>query len=403
MSGFQKDVQKALSHIHYLSESIGGRGSCTKNEQLAGEYAARQMRALSVKNIRAESFQAIPSTYWGFAMAFGAAITGSLLVVLFGGRGVMALGALLSAAGVWGMLAETDFAASWVRWSLPKKESRNVIGVVPPKGPVNRRVILAAHLDTHRTPVFYSSERWYSMFTLLVSLGVLGMLLAVIVFLLGSLLDWGWVRVAAVPLLGIQLFGIGMCLHADFTPYSPGANDNASGAAAVLAIAARLQRTPLRRTEIHLAFTGCEEVGDWGMADFLKRHSAELGDDAVYIILDEVGLGKIKYLVIDGLILKYRTHPEALELARESRRRLPQIPISEGPGLAYTDALQATKQGRIALTVCTVPEPNSGIVSHWHRLTDRLETLNHQDLENTLEFVWMLLQIIDEGKPVSGE
>lgn len=402
MSGFQKDVQKALSHIQYLSESIGGRGSCTKNEQLAGEYAARQMRALNMKDIRTDTFQAIPSTYWGFSMAFGAAITGSLLVVLFGGRGVMGLAALLTAAGVWGFLAETDFAASWVRWSLPKKESQNVSGRIAPAGQVQRRVVLAAHVDTHRTPVFYSSDRWYSVFTLLVSLGFLSMLLAAVLFLLGGLLNWEWVRIAALAPLGIQLFGIGLCLHADFTPHSPGANDNASGVAATLTIAARLQRKPLRCTEVHLAFTGCEEVGDWGMADFLKRHGAELGEDALYIILDEVGLGQIKYLTSDGLIIKYRTHPEALALAREARHRLPQLQITEGPGLAYTDALQATKQKRIALTVCTVPEPNSGETSHWHRLTDRVETLKPDDLGNTLEFIWALLQVVDETRNNPG-
>jgi Zn-dependent M28 family amino/carboxypeptidase len=205
------------------------------------------------------------------------------------------------------------------------------------------------------------------------------------------------VRLAGLVLTGIQLFGIVMCLHADFTPYSPGANDNASGVAVALTIAARLRRAPLANTEVHLAFTGCEEVGDYGIAAYLDRYAAEFGPDAVYAILDEVGLGQIKYLSSDGLLLRHRTHPRALELAREVKRRLPEVPIIEGIGTAYTDALQATKRGLIALTVCTIPDPKSNVESHWHRMTDRVETLNHHDLSNTIEFTWTLLRTVDGG------
>jgi hypothetical protein len=67
----------------------------------------------------------------------------------------------------------------------------------------------------------------------------------------------------------------------------------------------------------------------------------------------------------------------------------------KGAGLAYTDALQATKRGLIALTLCTVPEPQSGLESHWHRMSDTLENLRLDDLENTLVFVWTLLQQVD--------
>ena len=69
MSSTDKDVQKALTHIEYLSESIGGRGSCTEAELQAGEYVARQMRAMSLKDIRTDAFEAVPSTYWGFALS----------------------------------------------------------------------------------------------------------------------------------------------------------------------------------------------------------------------------------------------------------------------------------------------------------------------------------------------
>lgn len=397
MPNFDKDAQKALAHIRYLSESLGGRGSCTEQERLAGEYAARQMRALSLKGVRSERFEAVPSTYWGFALAFAAAMTGSLLVLIFGGRGVMYLAALLNIAGIWGMLAETEMSWSWVRLALPRKPSQNVGGQIPPASDTRRRVVLCAHLDTHRTPVFYSSNLWYRAFTYLVSLSFLSMVAGLALYVLGGLFQWDWVRWSSIVLTGIQLAGIALCLQADFTPYSPGANDNASGAAVILALAAHLRRDPLAHTAVHLVFTGCEEVGDFGMRAYLKAHAAELGKDAVYVILDEVGLGRLKYLNVDGLIIKHKTHPQALELARKAKRRLPDMEVIEDRGLAYTDALAATKRGLIALTLCTVPPPGSNVESHWHQMSDRVETLNAVDLAASFEFTWTLLKVIDEA------
>ena len=290
-------------------------------------------------------------TYWAFGLSFASAVTGSLLVLFLGGKDVLTLAVIMSALGVWGMLAETEFASSWVRWVLPRHPSLNVSGWITPTGSVCQRVVLCAHLDTHRTPVFYSSRRWHAWFSLLVGLTFLSMVAGVLVYTAAVLLGWDALRWVSLGLVPIQLFALGMCLHADFTPYSPGANDNASGVAAVLALAKRLAKNPLEATEVHLAFTGCEEVGARGMSAYLDQHGKDLGREALYIILDEVGLGVPKYLTNDGLLIKHRTHPRALEAARKASQALPAMKIQEGPGLAYTDALQATKRGLIALDV----------------------------------------------------
>jgi len=389
------DSRKIMEHIRFLSRKIGGRGSCSLQERKAGDYIADQLRALGIGNVRSENFHTVPSTYWAFALSFASAVTGSLLVLFLGGQDVLILAAIMSGLGFWGMLAETEFATSWVRWVLPRQPSLNVSGWITPKGSVRQRVVLCAHLDTHRTPVFYSSSRWHTLFSFLVGLTFLSMLAGVFFYTTAVLLGWGNLRWVSLGLVPIQLFGLGMCLHADFTPYSPGANDDASGVAAVLALAKRLTKNPLMGTEVHLAFTGCEEVGARGMSAFLERHSKDLGREAVYIILDEVGLGLPKYLTADGLLIKHRTHPRALEVARQAARVLPGMKIKEGAGQAYTDALQATKRGLIALTLCTIPDPLSGDESHWHRMSDTLENIHVEDIENCLTFVWTLLQQMD--------
>lgn len=389
------DARKTMEYIRFLSQKIGGRGSCTIQERKAGDYVADQLRSLGLGNVRSENFKGLPSSYWAYGLAIAVAVTGSLLVLFLGGRDVLILAAIANILGVWGMLAESEFAPSWARWLLSRQSSLNVSGKVAPKDGVQQRVILCAHLDTHRTPVFYSSRRWHSLFSLLVGLTFMSMVAGAFLYSTAVLMNWSGLRWASLALIPIQGFSLAMCLQADFTPYTPGANDNASGVAALLTLARHLERNPLERTEVHLLFTGCEEVGAWGMAAYLDQYAKQLGKDALYVALDEVGLGTLKYLTADGLLIKHKTHPRALQIARNAAQALPELKIQEGPGIAYTDALQATKRGLIALTVCTVPEAKSGVESHWHRMSDTLEHVHIEDIEKSLAFVLAVLKQVD--------
>ncbi len=397
MTSISSYTAEALEHMRYLANQIGGRGSCTPQERQAGEYAADQMRLLGLKEVHSQAFRAIPSTYWPYALSLAAAGTGSALILLLGGQDVLILAVILNLLGVWGMLAETEFAPSWTHWVLPRAGSQNITGVVPAQAERRKCAVLCAHIDTHRTPVFYSSETWYSLFNFLVSLAFLSMVAGAILYSLAAWQGWGWIGLPSLVILLIQAAGAGLCTQADFTAYTPGANDNASGVGVALALAKRLQQEPLPYTDVQIAITGCEEVGDYGINAYLDAQAAGLGQDALYIILDEIGLGTTKYLTNDGLLLKYRTHPQALALARQVRSQNPELRLIEGEGLAYTDALPATKRGLIALTVCTIPEPGSTVVTHWHQISDTIEHIDSNDLENALQFTWKLLQAFDEG------
>jgi hypothetical protein len=36
--------------------------------------------------------------------------------------------------------------------------------------------------------------------------------------------------------------------------------------------------------------------------------------------------------------------------------------------------------------------------SHWHQMSDRVETLNPADLARTIHYTWTLIQMIDQGQ-----
>jgi hypothetical protein len=398
-------VREALEHIRYLSQEIGGRGSCTHAERRAAEYAAEQMRAAGADQVQIQVYRAAPSTYRPYALAFGVALLGTFLVWILGprlvgdagGRVVMAVAALLSGLAAWGMLAESDLNDNWLRRLLPTGASVNAAGIVHPTAEVRRRVVLCAHLDTHRTPIFYSSQTWYRLFGLLVGGAFASMVLGAAVYLLGAVFGWEWVRWVGLAAAAVELSALALCLHADLTPFSPGANDDASGVGTVLALAHRLAAQPLAHTEVWLALTGCEEVDSYGMAAFLDAHAARLGRDVVCVILDQVGVGCIRYLTADGLIRKRRTHRRAVAIARQVSRLLPELEVQAETGLAYTDALVATKRGLIALTVDALPPPSAGDAMHWHRMSDTLDRLEPQALAGVHAFTWLILQEIDRS------
>lgn len=390
-------TQGALDHIGYLSETIGGRGSCTPQERQASEYTAEQMGTLGVQDVRVEAYRGAPSTYRPYALAFIAGLLGALLAWFFQDRWGLVLAAILNALGAWGMLAETDFSDNWTRWLLPKAASQNAVGAIAPRGEVKHRAVLCAHVDTHRTPVFYSSSTWQTLFSLLVGGALLSMLTSALLYALGAGFNWTWVRWIGLAAAAVQVFALAMSLHADFTPYSPGANDNASGVGVTLELARRLMAEPLENTQVWLAFTGCEEAAAYGMSAFLDAHATELGPQAIYIIIDQVGKGRLEYLTADGLILKRKTHPQALALARQCARGLPEVETAEQAGIAYTDAAVATKRGLIALTLVAVPPPGSGESTNWHQMSDTIDEIDAQTLSDAQQFTWEALQKIDQS------
>jgi hypothetical protein len=388
-------TQHALDHIRYLSGNIGGRGSCTPNERRAAEYTAEQMRTLGVQNVRVEAFQGAPSTYRPYALAFTAGLLGTILVWVFQARWALILGALLNALGTWGMLAETDFSDNWTRWLLPKAPSQNAVGVIPPQNKVRQRAVLCAHVDSHRTPLFYSSKTWQTLFSLLVGSALFSMVISALAYAVGGIFDWSWVRWIGLVAAVMEVFALGMSLHADFTPFSPGANDNASCVGVALELARHLMHEPVTNTEVWFVFTGCEEVGDYGMAAFLDAHAKELGDNATYIALEQVGLGQVNYITSEGLIIKRATHPQAIDLAQQASAALPGLNVGKLNGLAYTDATIATKRGLIALPINTYPRSSLNESSHWHQMSDTIEHIDPQALTAAHVYTWQVLQILD--------
>ena len=445
----QRWAERAYDHVRALAVDIGPRPSTREGERRAAEYALDVLTRAGLASPHLETFTSGRSTYRPYTWAFVAGLLGHALAVLpfpsflsekgrVGRVGRLSLAAALNALGAWAFFREATLRGHWGRKLSPTGPSQNVVGVVKPRDEVRQRVVLFGHLDTHRTPVFYSSARWLWVFGqsltgALVSL-VGSAFLYTLLALLGAtpprefkagedthLNSPSVLRHASrlapyafrLPFIAFQTWALGMLLHADRTPYTPGANDNASGAATVLALGERLVQSPLDHTEVWIVNTGCEELGAYGSAAFLDRHGDELRD-ALFINFDQLGVGEPTLNLSEGLVYPIHYTPELLQMAREaaSPRQDPHpTPLPEGegvnqgrsllgpehPGGAYTDTWHVITRGFKGIILDSRPV-GGDVVSgaHWHQMSDTFDKVDLAALARAQEWAWRLLQRIDD-------
>jgi hypothetical protein len=242
--------------------------------------------------------------------------------------------------------------------------------------------------------LIFSTPGWTKLFKTLVPLGLLCAVVLLALFIIGaaapgSLLVWVSLPFALV-LLGVFLATI----QADLTPYTEGANDNATGAAITLSIAESLARQPLKNTEVWAVLSGCEEVGCYGAEAFATAHKGELRD-AAWIALDSLGSGQVVYLTQETFLVPARSDPELLEVARRVAGRCPDLDVApHGFQGAYTDGFIGVKHGFKTLTL--MGRNRAGELPEWHRVTDDMDHLDPQVVERAEKFLLELLREIDQ-------
>ncbi len=199
-------------------------------------------------------------------------------------------------------------------------------------------------------------------------------------------------RLLSLPVSAVGLVLFLITLQADFTPFTPGANDNATGAGVVLSLAERLGREPLSHTVVWAVLSGCEEVGCYGAEAFARAHREELGR-AAWITVDSVGGtgADPMYLSKETFLLTSQSDPGLLGLADGIAARHPELQayVHDFSG-AYTEGAIGSKYGHRVLTF--VSHRRDGILPEWHRPTDVLANLDPDVVARTESFVWKVLE-----------
>lgn len=383
----------AMDHVRFLAETIGPRGSTTAREAEAASYAARVLRGMGLEPAT-EIFLSARSAWRPYALFTGLFLLATALFATgapWGAIGALGVG-LLALASV---LLELAFRPNPFRWALPKGKSQNVWACIEPSEKASANLVLLAHLDSHRTPLVFSTDLWLRVFKTLIPLGLASAVFMLVLFAIGIFAPGDVLRILVLPPALISLGILLLTLQADQTPYTAGANDNASGAGTALALAKRLAESPLRRARAWVVLTGCEEVGCYGAQAFAAAHKAELGN-AFWLALDSVGglTADPVYLRKETFLLTSRSDPRLLALGDAVAEEWGDLRAhARDFAGAYTEGAIGVMNGFRALTFMALPR--RGPLPGWHRPSDRFEAVDPDVVRRTEEFVWEVIQRID--------
>ena len=353
------------------------RGSAAEDKPQVN-WLERRLRQAGAHEVHTESFRFQRRLIWRYG-AHGAAGLGAAAI---GGP----LGAGLATATLVSLELEVSGRSRWLARFMPAGEGRNVVARVPAAGQPQRTVVLFAHHDAQRSGLLWRLARPKAPVALP---GQAVLALIALGCLIGSRLlrALGAVKLGAMILLG---------LDAARNPVVPGANDNASGVAALLALIGAFARDPLERTDVIAVFTDCEEVGLGGAAAWLDAHGAALDRASTLVVsLDTLGSGEAAVVSRAGALtstLSRATHDwadrGALRAAVDPPRRVDLI--------APTDAGPAHHAGLRTLSLVSIAEDGT-LGPHYHQPTDTAENVDHESVEQCTRLAAGIARVWDSA------
>ncbi len=346
-----RDIAALAKQLH--------RGPASPGERLAADHLARELKKMGIEPVF-EDFRAPKSDSLEHLVFSALLVIGGVLVGLVPVAALLV--GLLSAALFVAFLLELPTP---LRRILPAGVSRNVVGTIRPQKERRRRVVISAHYDAAQallrariTGAFLADRILF----LLVALGTVGI--------------GGWAMVteggfyptlAGFGVAGFGLLRLLLMLHGLGSKVVPGANDNASGTAAVLLAARRLVADRPVDTEVTILFTGSKESGCHG----IRHHVRQEGQTSPgrYVIVEAVGAGRLHLVTGEGAL--FPTHysgslPETGRrmLAFRQHRALREGRFRRG----FLDARVPAKAGRSV--VALVGLDGRGRIPQRYRVTD---------------------------------
>lgn len=211
----------------------------------------------------------------------------------------------------------------------------------------------------------------------------------------------GGLTVAAGTLLGSRklsatgtaLAGVVVALAADIarSPIVPGANDNLSAVAALVALAERLSADPPAGLRVMLVSCGAEEVIQGGIYAFAKSHFSGLPRESTWFVnLDTIGSPEL--LLVEGegpFRMEDYCDPGFRDLIAAAARRAG-LPLRRGVrARASTDAVLPTRAGYPTATLASW-EPDTKLLSNYHLMSDTPENLRFETVAHAVDVVHAL-------------
>jgi hypothetical protein len=384
-------VSTWLEHVRALSVDVGPRGSTREGERKGAEYAQAQFQKIGLKPVW-ESFQSARSIFLPH-------LIGSVMMLIafaiypLGGQVTVVISALLSILVLVSELQELGFQDNLYRRVIPKGESQNVHAVIPPSGEHKRDLVLVGHLDSQRTPFIFRSAAHVKAYDNFTTVLFLAFILQAVLYTLSIFFTWPWVWVVTIPTAICALLLAAICIEADSTPFTAGANDNATAVGMVLTLAEHFKQKPLQNTRILAVCTGCEEVQHYGMIDFYKRHRGELKDPKA-IVFEMLGCAGPGWLTKEGIVIPFKADANLVRILEGLAGEHPEwgaYPTKiSGGNTEMADA------GRFKVPAITIfGMTRDGVAPYWHQQADTFDKMDREVMERTWALTDALIHRID--------
>jgi hypothetical protein len=382
-----RELVEGLASIHRPTASAG--------ERIAAEWVAGRLRELGAHGARVER-EDVHGTFWwplGLAAATGVAAG----VAALSGR--RAVGVTL--AGLAGAAAVDDLPPGCrrLRSLLPRRAATTVVAELGPPD-ADRTVVLVAHHDAAHAGLLYHPavpEAVFGRFPWLIervdtSPPLMAPTVAVPLLVgVGALTGSRALTKAGTALAALSVAALADIASRDTVP---GANDNATGVAALLAVASSLAERPTESVRVMLVSTSEEALCE-GMQAFCERHLEGLRRESTFFLtLDTLGSPHLLVLRGEGM-LRMREYPaRSLALLDGIAEELgiwlfPNLRLRNA-----TDGIIPLAAGYQCASLCSCTRLKQPANYHWP--TDVPENVDYGTLADAVRLTEAVVRRLDE-------
>ncbi|HUX99844.1 MAG TPA: M28 family peptidase [Candidatus Deferrimicrobium sp.] len=379
------DSFSMIDFIKEICEEIGPRLGTYEQEKKAG-LKIEEFLAKNVDETVLEDFTCHPAAFLDFTkVAWLVIIVGTCIFWW-----IPIVSAILYIYALTIYVFEQMYLKEYVDFLFPKRRGTNVIGKQKPSGHSKQIVICSAHHDSaYEFPLF---EKYRAKFGLLAYFTAATIILSALMAITNFILDYfgnspliSNILLLILPILCIIMTGyLNFRLHSNFV--IPGAQDNLSGVAVVIALAQHFATKRLKNIELWFISFSCEECMR-GSKRFVEKHRAELNASKT-INYDMVGKGEICIISKEP----YFTAKHSFELAKDFQKSNTHIPIKVAH-FGGTDAANFSKKGLEAISIVGLTP--HGYPETWHTLKDTPQIIEHEKLDKTLQASIKFLSDLD--------
>lgn len=373
-----------------------GRVTGSDAERRAARHLAGRLEALG-READVEPIRVHPRWPLLHALHATLAVVGSVLSVdaPVAGAAILALVTLSTFADLTG-------AAPIARRLFGYRASQNVVSREDADKPGT--LVLVAHYDTGRTGAVFGprlTERRAALGNLIRRpIGVfepffwsIALIFACTLIRLPEIEPLALTIVQFVPTV-VLIVSVPLLLDIPLSGAVPGAGDNASGVATVLRLADRYGER-LDHLDLWVLLTGAGESLQAGMRAWLRQHRAELDPRrTIFLGVDEVGRGTVRYARKEGFVLASPYHPALVELCDEIAEEEESYGARSIVSRSASDPLAARTRRFPAIAISC--RNALDYVPHHHLPTDTADRIDPDALERAHDFCAELIELIDE-------